>query len=181
MTGSRQDHQAEAGTGGPAQRRWPGALLGGRVRTSTVVLILAFGLVWWVYDTYRAEPPQPAAPQVVPPGFIPDPDYTWVPRTRLQQPPVTITQTVTPTPETTEPPPPPPPESSEPPPWPFCPPLCPPPPPPPEPGAPAPGEPTPAVPPGGPQAPPPPGASVPPPPPGAPQHSAAPRAVSPHP
>ncbi|ORA83116.1 hypothetical protein BST28_02865, partial [Mycolicibacter kumamotonensis] len=111
-----------------AKRRWPVHLFNGRIRTSTVVLIIAFVAVWWVYDTYRTEPTPPAAPQVVPPGFIPDPAYTWVPRTRLQQPPVTITETVTPTPTTTEAPPTPEaPTPSPEPAFPFCPPLCPPP------------------------------------------------------
>lgn len=134
-----------------AERRWPGYLLGGRVRTSTVALIIAFAGVWWVYDTYREDVTPPAAPQVVPPGFIPDPAYTWVPRTRLQQPPVTVTETISPTPTTTEPTEPPTPSGEpEPPPpaFPFCPPLCPPPPltpPPPTPPAPepAPSEPAP--------------------------------------
>jgi len=82
-------------------RRWS-HLFGGRVRTSTFVLIVAFLAVWWVYDTYRPEPPaKPPAPQVVPPGFVPDPNYTWVPRSRVQEPP---TVTVTPTPTTTAPP-----------------------------------------------------------------------------
>ncbi|ATA29261.1 hypothetical protein MLM_3206 [Mycobacterium lepraemurium] len=77
------------------------------MRTSTFVLIVAFLLVWWVYDTYRPEPaPKPPAQQVVPPGFVPDPNYTWVPRSRLQQPPTTVTYT--PTPTSTPPPPPPP-------------------------------------------------------------------------
>ncbi len=81
--------------------RWS-HLFGGRVRMSTFVLIVAFLAVWWVYDTYRPEPPaKPPAPQVVPPGFVPDPNYTWVPRSRVQQPP---TVTVTPTPTTTAPP-----------------------------------------------------------------------------
>lgn len=121
---------------GEAERKhWkvPSHLFGGRVRTSTLVLIIAFFAVWWVYDTYREEPAPPPAPQVVPPGFVPDPAYTWVPRTKLQQPPVTITETVTPTPTTTEPPGPAEPPGSEPPAptsepgFPFCPPLCPPP------------------------------------------------------
>ena len=78
------------------ERRSPGYLFGGRVRTSTVVLIVAFLAVWWLYDTYRPEPAaKPPAPQVVPPGFVPDPDYTWVPRTRVQPPP-TPTPTVPP-------------------------------------------------------------------------------------
>ena len=75
-----------------AERRWPHYMFGGRVRTSTFVLIIAFFLVWWVYDTYRPEPaPKPPAQQVVPPGFVPDPNYTWVPRSRVQQPPPTDT------------------------------------------------------------------------------------------
>ena len=85
-----------------AERRWPGYIFGGRVRTSTLVLIVAFLAVWWVYDTYRPEPaPKPPAPQVVPPGFVPDPNYTWVPKSRVQEPPATFT----PTPSTTVPPP----------------------------------------------------------------------------
>lgn len=116
---------------------WPNRLFGGRVRTSTVVLILVFVALWWAYDTYRPEPEPVQTPAVVPPGFIPDPDYTWVPRARLERPPVTITETVPPSTvtETVAPPP----EPSVPPP-PFCPPFCPPPPvvPPPPPVAPAP-------------------------------------------
>jgi hypothetical protein len=89
------------------QRRPLSHLFGGRVRTSTVVLIVAFLAVWWVYDSYRPEPaPKPPPLQVVPPGFVPDPNYTWVPRSKVQQPPSTAT--ATPTPTTSEPPPPPP-------------------------------------------------------------------------
>jgi hypothetical protein len=90
------------------ERRWPGYMFGGRMRTSTLLLVVAFLAVWWLYDTYRPhEPAQggPPATQVVPPGFVPDPNYTWVPRSRVQQPP--STDTVTPTPTTTEPPTPP--------------------------------------------------------------------------
>ena len=89
------------------QGRWS-HLFGGRMRTSTLVLIVAFLAVWWLYDTYRPESaPKPPAPQVVPPGFVPDPNYTWVPRSRVQQPPATVTFTPTPTttPSTTVPPP----------------------------------------------------------------------------
>lgn len=94
-----------------AEHRWPNYVFGGRMRTSTFVLIIAFFVVWWTYDTYRPEPaPKPPAQQVVPPGFVPDPNYTWVPRSRLQQPPATVTYT--PTPTTTTPPPPPPPETT---------------------------------------------------------------------
>ncbi len=88
-------------------RRWPHYMFGGRARTSTIVLIIAFLAVWWVYDTYRPETaPKPPAQQVVPPGFVPDPNYTWVPRSRVRPPP---SLTYTPTPTSTPPPPPPPP------------------------------------------------------------------------
>ena len=52
-----------------------GHLLGGRIRTSTVVLLVAFVLTWWAYDTYRPEPAphQVPAREVVPPGYVPDP------------------------------------------------------------------------------------------------------------
>ncbi|MHA7648930.1 hypothetical protein ACX9NE_04010 [Mycobacterium sp. ML4] len=87
--------------------RTPSHLFGGRVRTSTVVLIVAFLALWWTYSTYRPrpEPPRSNTPpgQVVPPGFVPDPDYTWVPRTRVQQP-ATTTPRPTPTSATTPPP-----------------------------------------------------------------------------
>ncbi len=76
-------------------RRWS-HLFGGRLRTSTLVLVVAFFAAWWVYDTYRPEPAaKPTAPEVVPPGFVPDPNYTWVPRSRVQQPPTTFTPTPT--------------------------------------------------------------------------------------
>jgi hypothetical protein len=87
------------------ERRWPSYMFGGRMRTSTFVLIVAFLAVWWVYDAYRPQEPAhggPPATQVVPPGFVPDPNYTWVPRSRVQQPP--DTDTTTPTPTTSEPP-----------------------------------------------------------------------------
>ncbi|KQH77208.1 hypothetical protein AO501_12750 [Mycobacterium gordonae] len=90
------------------ERRTPSHLFGGRVRTSTVVLIVAFFALWWTYATYRPhpEPPRSDTPgQVVPPGFVPDPGYTWVPRTRVQPQPVTTTPTPTPTTTTTPPPP----------------------------------------------------------------------------
>ena len=91
-----------------AEHRWPKHMFGGRLRTSTFVLIVAFFAAWWVYDTYRTEPaPKPPAQQVVPPGFVPDPNYTWVPRSRVQAPPASVTDT--PTPTSTPPPPPPPP------------------------------------------------------------------------
>jgi len=84
-----------------AERRWPGYVLGGRVRTSTMLLIVAFLAVGWAYLTYRTpEKPENPPAQVVPPGFVPDPNYTWVPRSRVQQPP---TESSTPTPTTTTP------------------------------------------------------------------------------
>ena len=99
--------------GDDVEHGWPGYLFGGRVRTSTVVLVVAFAALWWIYDYHQhsteasTTPTQVPATQVVPPGFVPDPNYTWVPRSRLQQPPVTVTETWTPTttPPTTPPPP----------------------------------------------------------------------------
>ena len=73
-----------------AERSWPRHMFGGRVRTSTMVLIVLFLAAWWTYDTYRPQSAThqgPPATQVVPPGFVPDPNYTWVPRSRVQQPP----------------------------------------------------------------------------------------------
>lgn len=91
-----------------ADRSWPRHMFGGRVRTSTMILIVLFLAVWWTYDTYKPKPPAhdgPPATQVVPPGFVPDPNYTWVPRSRVQQPPAdTYTPTPTPTSTTTTPP-----------------------------------------------------------------------------
>lgn len=87
-----------------AEHRWPGYLLGGRIRTSTVVLLLAFIGIWWVYETYEpppAPPDQIPATEVVPPGYVPDPAYTWVPRTYVQRPTTTTTPTTTPTTPTT--------------------------------------------------------------------------------
>ncbi|HET7740173.1 MAG TPA: hypothetical protein VFL67_05950, partial [Mycobacterium sp.] len=83
---------------------WPDYLLWGRVRTSTVALIIAFFAVNWLYQTYRPPPPAPVEQpaQVVPPGFMPDPEYTWVPRTNVQERPRTTTPTTTTT-TTTEP------------------------------------------------------------------------------
>lgn len=82
-----------------AEHRWPGYLLGGRIRTSTVVLMLAFIGIWWVYETYEpppAPPDQIPATEVVPPGYVPDPAYTWVPRTDVRIP-ATSETTTTPT------------------------------------------------------------------------------------
>lgn len=82
-------------------RSWPGHILWGRVRTSTVVLLIAFIGTWWLYETYQPAPApdQVPATNVVPPGFIPDPAYTWVPRTEIQRP---MTTTTSPPPTATE-------------------------------------------------------------------------------
>jgi hypothetical protein len=84
-------------------RGWPGYIVNGRIRTSTAALILAFFVISWVQNTYNPAP-QPAqvpASQIVPPGFVPDPDYTWVPRTQVEQAPRTVYRTPTPTPTRT--------------------------------------------------------------------------------
>ena len=79
------------------RRGWPDYLPGGRVRTSTAALLLAFVVVWWVQQTFEPEPKPPEQPaQVVPPGFLPDPNYTWVPRTQVRERP-TYQQTYPPT------------------------------------------------------------------------------------
>ena len=86
-------------------RGWPGFLFGGRVRTSTVALLIAFFATWWIFETYQpapAPPEQVPANEIVPPGFIPDPAYTWAPRTDVQQrPPTPMTTATTPTTPTT--------------------------------------------------------------------------------
>ena len=91
-----------------ADKHWPNYMFGGRIRTSTLVLIVAFLLTWWTYNTYKPHPAPPVAPQVVPPGYVPDPNYTWVPRTRVQPQPTyetpTTTVPTTPPPTTTTPP-----------------------------------------------------------------------------
>lgn len=86
-------------------KTWPAYILGGRMRTSTLVLIIAFLGLGWLYETYDpgpATPEQVPASEVVPPGFIPDPNYTWAPRTDVQRhSPATTTTTTTPTTPTT--------------------------------------------------------------------------------
>jgi hypothetical protein len=72
----------------------------GRMRVSTVVLIVAFLALFWVNQTFKPEPAatEAPAPAVVPPGFVPDPNYTWVPRTNVRKPtPETTTETTPPT------------------------------------------------------------------------------------
>ena len=70
----------------------------GRIRVSTAVLIVVFIALFWVQQTFTPEPtPEAPAPAVVPPGFVPDPNYTWVPRTYVRRPkePETTTATTT--------------------------------------------------------------------------------------
>lgn len=83
-------------------RGWPKYLPGGRVRTSTAALVVAFILLSWLHQTYEptSQPPAPAS-QVVPPGFVPDPEYTWVPRTQVRVPTTTAAPTATTTTTTT--------------------------------------------------------------------------------
>ncbi|BBZ61776.1 hypothetical protein [Mycolicibacterium monacense] len=92
------------------KRVWPRYMPGGRVRTSTLGLIVAFIALFWLYQVYEppVRPAQNPAQQVVPPGFVPDPDYTWVPRTQVEAPVTTTwrpprTSTTTTTPTTTSP------------------------------------------------------------------------------
>ena len=77
----------------------------GRMRVSTLVLIVAFLALFWVYHNFEPTPVAPTEPPtaVVPPGFVPDPNYTWVPRTNVRRPrePVYTTTTTTTTPTTT--------------------------------------------------------------------------------
>ncbi len=85
-----------------SDRGWPKYLPGGRIRTSTVGMAIAFVAMFVIYQNYEPPAPTPETPaQVVPPGFVPDPAYTWVPRTYVQRPTPTTTET-TPT-ETTSP------------------------------------------------------------------------------
>jgi hypothetical protein len=80
-------------------KSWLSARLG-RMRVSTVVLIVAFVALFWVYHNFEPRPAAPEAPTtaVVPPGFVPDPNYTWVPRTNVRRPKETLTtETTTPT------------------------------------------------------------------------------------
>jgi len=84
-------------------KSWFSARLG-RMRVSTVVLIVAFLALFWVYHNFEPRPASTEAPTtaVVPPGFVPDPNYTWVPRTNVRRPKETLT-TETTTPTTTSP------------------------------------------------------------------------------
>src|SRR4051812_16172673 len=93
---------------------WFTTKLGGRFRVSTLVLIAAFVALFWVQQSVQPQPaPEAPVPAVVPPGFVPDPNYTWVPRTQVRRPkepvyttttttaPTTTTETTTPAPQDT--------------------------------------------------------------------------------
>ena len=68
-----------------------------------MVLIVVFIALFWVQQTFTPEPaPETPAPAVVPPGFVPDPNYTWVPRTNVRRPKESETTTTTATTTTTE-------------------------------------------------------------------------------
>ena len=84
-------------------RGWPRYLPGGRIRTSTAGMIVAFIALSWLSQNYEPPAPPPVAPEtaVVPPGFVPDPEYTWVPRTNVERPRTTYPTTTTTTPTTT--------------------------------------------------------------------------------
>ncbi|MCT7661072.1 hypothetical protein [Mycobacterium deserti] len=77
----------------------------GRMRISTLVLVVAFIALFWVHQNFQPEPPAPAPPPaaVVPPGFVPDPNYTWVPRTNVRRPKEPVYTTTTTPPTTTTP------------------------------------------------------------------------------
>ena len=75
----------------------------GQFRVSTAVLIVVFIALFWVQQTFSPQPtPEAPVPAVVPPGFVPDPNYTWVPRTNVRREPETTTETTTPTTTPTE-------------------------------------------------------------------------------
>jgi hypothetical protein len=91
------------------ERHWPGYVLGGRVRTSTLVLIVAFFALLWVYVSHQEGTSSSKVTTVVPPPpkgyvhdtkntdvYVPDPNYTMVPRTTSEQPPPPTTPTTTP-------------------------------------------------------------------------------------
>lgn len=91
--------------GTKASKSWPNYIFGGRMRTSTATLILAFIALFWVNQTFQPAPSatQPDSTQVVPPGFVPDPNYTWVPRTNVAPSETSTTTRTTTTTTTTTP------------------------------------------------------------------------------
>ncbi|OBF81243.1 hypothetical protein A5791_06290 [Mycobacterium sp. 852002-51163_SCH5372311] len=107
-------------------KRWPNYVFGGRLRTSTLVLVVAFFALLWLQAHELNENSPSKTTTVVPPPppgyttdnhegtktYVPDPnsDYTLVPRTRLQppstttEPPPTTTTITTTTPPPFQPP-----------------------------------------------------------------------------
>jgi hypothetical protein len=77
----------------------------GRARVSTIVLIVVFLALFWVYHNFEPQraPTETPTPAVVPPGFVPDPNYTWVPRTNVRRPKEDLEPTTTTTTTTTSP------------------------------------------------------------------------------
>ena len=74
----------------------------GQFRVSTIVLTAVFIALFWVQQTVQPHPaPEAPVPAVVPPGFVPDPNYTWVPRTNVRRPKEPTATTTTPTETTT--------------------------------------------------------------------------------
>ena len=75
----------------------------GHFRASTLVLLVAFLALFWVYHNFDHQPAATEAPTpaVVPPGFVPDPNYTWVPRTNVRRPKEPVYTTTTPPTTTT--------------------------------------------------------------------------------
>lgn len=67
------------------EHRWPKYLPGGHLRTTTVAMVILFGAASWLHQAYQPPAPAPTPETaIVPPGFVPDPQYTWVPRTNVQ-------------------------------------------------------------------------------------------------
>jgi hypothetical protein len=83
-------------------KSWLTARLG-RMRVSTIVLIVAFLALFWIYHNFEPRSAEAPTTAVVPPGFVPDPNYTWVPRTNVRWPTEPETTTTTTTPTTTSP------------------------------------------------------------------------------
>ena len=82
--GFRRRGSGDAGrAGAETMTSWFKAKLGGRFRVVDLVLIVVFIALFWVQQSFQPEPaPEAPVPAVVPPGFVPDPNYTWVPRTQ---------------------------------------------------------------------------------------------------
>ena len=78
-------------------RGWPNYILRGRVRTSTAGLVVAFIVLFGVHQAFQPPAATQPAPQMVPPGYLPDPNYTWVPRTNVREQPTTTPTRTTPT------------------------------------------------------------------------------------